>query len=132
MKDVASLSTSSTVSDSDDSRYRTLVNSITDYAIYMLEGRDASAAGMRVLSGRKGYSASEIIGEHFSRFYTEEDRQRGVPARALRIAATEGRYETEGWRVRKDGSASGLMSSSIRSSIPRRVLWSDSQRSHAT
>ena len=52
----------------------------------------------------KGYAADEIIGEHFSRFFTPEDRQADLPARALRIAAREGRFEAEGWRVRKDGS----------------------------
>jgi PAS domain S-box-containing protein len=52
----------------------------------------------------KGYAPNEIIGEHFSRFYTEEDRKLGLPARALETAAREGKFETEGWRVRKDGS----------------------------
>ena len=53
----------------------------------------------------KGYEAREIIGEHFSRFYTEEDRAAGLPERALEIAAREGKFEGEGWRVRKDGTA---------------------------
>src|SRR5262249_38136711 len=52
----------------------------------------------------KGYDADEIIGEHFSRFYTEEDQREGVPMRALLRAATEGRHEAEAWRVRKDGT----------------------------
>jgi PAS domain S-box-containing protein len=52
----------------------------------------------------KGYSAAEIVGQHFSRFYTEEDRQAGEPERALRVAAEEGKYEVESWRVRKDGT----------------------------
>jgi PAS domain S-box-containing protein len=52
----------------------------------------------------KGYSAQEIMGEHFSRYYTEEDREAGVPRRALETAKSEGRFEAEGWRVRKDGS----------------------------
>ena len=51
----------------------------------------------------KGHSSAEIIGKHFSIFYTEEDRQVGMPQRALEKAATEGRFESEGWRVRKDG-----------------------------
>jgi PAS domain S-box-containing protein len=87
----------------EDSRYRLLIDSITDYAIYMLdpEGRITSwNAGARRF---KGYEAEEIIGEQFSRFYTEEDRAAGVPARALRTAAEQGRYEVEGWRVRKSG-----------------------------
>ncbi len=85
-------------------QYRLLVESITDYAIYMLDpdGRVASwnAGAQRF----KGYEAAEILGEHFSRFYTEADRQRGMPAEALRIAAAEGRFEREGPRIRKDGS----------------------------
>src|SRR5262249_58322222 len=52
----------------------------------------------------KGYREHEIVGQHFSRFYTEEDRAAGVPQRALETARTEGRFESEGWRVRKDGS----------------------------
>jgi PAS domain S-box-containing protein len=87
-----------------DARYRILVDAISDYAIYMLdpEGRVASwnAGAQRF----KGYEASEIIGDHFSRFYTDEDRAAGLPATALRTAATEGRFEREGWRVRKDGT----------------------------
>ena len=52
----------------------------------------------------KGYAPHEIIGQHFSRFYTEEDRAQGLPAKVLEIAAREGKFESEGWRVRKDGS----------------------------
>jgi PAS domain S-box-containing protein len=91
-------------SPSDDGRYRLLVDAITDYAIYMLDidGRVTSwNAGAKRF---KGYEPAEIIGHHFSRFYTEEDRAAGVPARALRTAATEGRFEAEGWRLRKDGT----------------------------
>ncbi len=87
-----------------DDRYRLLVNSITDYAIYMLDpaGHVVSwNAGARLF---KGYEAPEIVGEHFSRFYTEEDRQADLPGRALRAARAEGRFENEGWRVRKDGT----------------------------
>jgi PAS domain S-box-containing protein len=80
------------------------VLSITDYAIYMLtpEGHVASwnAGAQRF----KGYTADDIIGQHFSRFYTDEDRASGVPARALQEARDTGRFEAEGWRVRKDGS----------------------------
>ncbi len=87
----------------DDGRYRLLVDAITDYAIYMLDpdGRIVSwNSGARRF---KGYEAHEIVGEHFSRFYTDEDRAADVPATALRTATHEGRYETEGWRVRKGG-----------------------------
>jgi PAS domain S-box-containing protein len=84
--------------------FRMLVENITDYAIYMLdtEGRITSwnKGGERI----KGYSSSEIRGQHFSRFYTPADRAIDKPKRALQIAIDSGRYEEEGWRVRKDGS----------------------------
>jgi PAS domain S-box-containing protein len=86
-----------------DEQYRLLIDAITDYAIYML---DPTGRVMSWNSGAerfKGYSAEEILGEHFSRFYTPEDQARGLPLEALRRAASEGRFETEGWRVRKDG-----------------------------
>ena len=85
-------------------QFRLLVQNVTDYAIYMLDpqGRIATwnPGGQRI----KGYASDEIIGEHFSRFYTDEDRDTGEPARALETARTHGRYEKEGWRVRKDGT----------------------------
>jgi PAS domain S-box-containing protein len=87
-----------------DDRYRLLIESITDYAIYMLDtdGRITSwNPGARRF---KGYEADEIIGENFARFYTEEDRARGLPQRALARADQEGRFEAEGWRIRKDGT----------------------------
>ena len=87
-----------------DDRYRLLVDAITDYAIYMLD-RDGFVTSWNAGAQRfKGYTPSEILGEHFSRFYTEEERAAGTPARALRTAAGEGRFEQEGWRVRKDGT----------------------------
>ncbi len=86
------------------SRFELLVNAIKDYAIYLLD-RDGHVATWNAGAQRfKGYSADEIIGQHFSRFYTEEDRASGLPQRALDTAATEGTFEAEGWRVRKDGS----------------------------
>ncbi|UYN97189.1 MAG: PAS domain S-box protein [Enhydrobacter sp.] len=87
-----------------DEQYRLLVDAVIDYAIYMLDpsGRVSSwNSGARRL---KGYEAGEIIGQHFSRFYTDEDRAAGVPDNALASAAREGKFEAEGWRVRKDGS----------------------------
>jgi PAS domain S-box-containing protein len=81
-----------------------LLDSIGDYAIFLLDpaGRISSwNLGARRL---KGYEAGEILGEHFSRFYTPEDLARDHPAHELEIARAEGRYEEEGWRVRKDGS----------------------------
>ncbi len=85
-------------------RFRLLVQSVTDYAIFMLdpEGRVANwnAGAQRI----KGYAPEDIVGEHFSRFYTREDFEAGVPHRALETAREVGRYEAEGWRVRKDGT----------------------------
>jgi PAS domain S-box-containing protein len=84
--------------------FELLVESVTDYALYMLDptGRIVSwNSGARRI---KGYGAAEIIGKNFECFYSEPDRAAGVPAAGLRTAAREGRLETEGWRVRKDGS----------------------------
>ena len=84
--------------------FRLLVEGVADYALYMLDPAGTitswNIGGQRI----KGYSADEILGQHFSRFYTEADRANGKPARALRIAREQGRYEEEGWRVRKDGT----------------------------
>src|SRR5258708_15606205 len=88
----------------DDRRYRQLIDAITDYAIYILDPGGRVTTWNPGAERFKGYKASEIIGQHFSRFYTEEDRAAGVPALALRTAAQEGRFETEGGRVGKDGT----------------------------
>jgi PAS domain S-box-containing protein len=85
-------------------RFRHLVQSVVDYAIFQLDKDGVVATWNRGAERIKGYSAEEIIGRHFSAFYTEEDKAAGVPARALATAAFEGKFETEGWRVRKDGS----------------------------
>ena len=85
-------------------RLRLLVESVTDYAIYMLDPAGNVVNWNPGAQRIKGYSREEVLGQHFSRFYTDEDRSLGVPARALETAATIGKYETEGWRVRKDGS----------------------------
>ncbi len=84
-------------------RYRLLIEGITDYAIYMLDPQGLVASWNAGAERFKGYAAEEIIGQHFSRFYTPEDRATGLPARALQTALEEGRFESEGWRVRKDG-----------------------------
>ncbi len=80
------------------------MQAVVDYAIYMLDPRGIvtswNAGGERI----KGYQTSEIVGQHFRRFFTEEDRTAGLPERALETAAREGKYEAEGWRVRKDGT----------------------------
>jgi len=85
-------------------RYRLLVESISHYAIYMLDPGGSITTWNAGAQRFKGYTADEIIGKHFSLFYTEEDLKTGLPRRALETAATEGRFEQEGWRVRKDGS----------------------------
>lgn len=85
-------------------RYELLVQSVTDYAIYMLDAQGHVVTWNPGAERFKGYLESEIVGEHFSRFFTQEDRDCDLPNRALAIAAREGRFEAEGWRVRKDGT----------------------------
>jgi PAS domain S-box-containing protein len=87
-----------------ESRFRLLVEGVVDYAIFTLDP-DGRVTNWNTGAERiKGYAASEIVGQHFSRFYTEEDRAAGVPQRALATAARTGKFEAEGWRVRKDGT----------------------------
>ncbi|TFW57347.1 hybrid sensor histidine kinase/response regulator [Bradyrhizobium sp. MOS001] len=89
---------------SSEGRYRLLVEAITDYAIYMLD-RDGHVTSWNPGAKRfKGYEAEEIIGHHFSTFYTDTEREQKVPALALEEAERTGRFEREGWRVRKDGT----------------------------
>jgi len=84
--------------------FRLLVENVVDYALYMLDPNGVvtswNIGGQRI----KGYAPDEIIGQHFSCFYTEGDRANGKPQRALHIAREQQRYEEEGWRVRKDGT----------------------------
>lgn len=87
-----------------DDRYRLLVEAVRDYAIYLLDANGMVSSWNPGAERFKGYSAREIIGKHFSVFYTDEDRAAGIPRLALETAAREGRFEAEGWRVRKDGS----------------------------
>jgi len=87
-----------------EERFRLLVQSVTDYAIYMLDPKGRVSSWNAGAERLKGYRSEEIIGQHFSQFYTDEDRAAGKPAIALETARREGRFETEGWRVRKDGS----------------------------
>ena len=88
----------------DDGRYRLLIDSITDYAIYMLDIDGRVSSWNPGAERCKGYKAHEIIGEHLSIFYTLEDRAAGLPAESLRIASEDGAFDREGWRVRKDGT----------------------------
>jgi len=87
-----------------DGRYRLLVEAITDYAIYMLDPSGIVTSWNPGAQRFKGYTSAEIIGQHFSRFYSEEDRAAGIPGLALRSAAETGKFEAEGWRIRNDGS----------------------------
>jgi PAS domain S-box-containing protein len=88
-----------------EQQFRLLVQGVTDYAIYMLDPEGFVSSWNPGAERIKGYSSSEIIGQNFSRFYTEEDRAAGAPQRALETAAREGRFENEAWRIRKDGVA---------------------------
>ena len=87
-----------------DARYQLLVNAVTDYAIFMLDtdGRVQSwnSGAQRVT----GYGSEEITGRHFSIFYTVDDKNQDKPQKGLRTAEADGRFETEGWRVRNDGT----------------------------
>src|SRR3978361_739518 len=85
-------------------RFRMLIEAVTDYAIYMLDPEGVVSSWNSGARRLKGYQESEILGEHFSRCYTEADRARGLPQRALETAAREGKFEDEGWRCRKDGT----------------------------
>jgi PAS domain S-box-containing protein len=89
---------------SDANRLQLLIDAVVDYAIFQLDESGRIATWNTGAQRIKGYTESEIIGEHFSRFYTEEDQKSEVPQRALQTTADTGKYEAEGWRVRKDGT----------------------------
>src|SRR5246127_663444 len=84
--------------------FRLLVEGVAVYALYMLDPTGTVTSWNIGAQRIKGYAPDEILGQHFSRFYTDTDRANGKPSRALRIAREQGRYEEEGWRVRKDGT----------------------------
>jgi PAS domain S-box-containing protein len=111
------LAASQTKLEDTERRFRLLVESVTDYAIYMLDSQGHVVNWNTGAERIKGYAREEIIGHHFSRFYTEDERAKGVPAKALAIAATSGKYDAEGWRVRKDGTNfwAGVVINSIKS-----------------
>ncbi|QVW26020.1 PAS domain S-box protein [Pseudomonas hormoni] len=88
----------------EDGRFRLLIDAVIDYAIYMIDPDGIITSWNSGAKRFKGYEEAEILGQHFSRFYTEEDRLKGLPQRALDTAIREGRFEGEGWRVRKDGT----------------------------
>src|SRR6516165_5095538 len=85
-------------------QFAILVQNIKDYAIYMLDKTGRIISWNSGAERIKGYTSDEIIGQHFSRFYTDLDQKSGLPTKALRQAAADGKFEGEGWRVRKDGS----------------------------
>jgi PAS domain S-box-containing protein len=87
-----------------EERFRLLVDAVQDYAIFMLDVQGHVSSWNTGAQRIKGYAVSEIIGKHFSVFYPEEDLRAGKPERELEVAAKEGRFEDEGWRLRKDGS----------------------------
>src|SRR5581483_5491361 len=86
-----------------EERFRLLIENVRDYAIYLIDAEGRVSSWNEGARRIKGYRAEEIIGQSYTRFFTPEDQAAGVPAQELRIAAYEGRYETEGWRVRKNG-----------------------------
>ena len=87
-----------------EEQFKFLVQGVTDYAIYMIDQEGVVTNWNAGAQRTKGYLPEEIIGQHFSRFYLKEDQEKGEPQRGLAIAAQEGKFEVEGWRVRKDGS----------------------------
>lgn len=87
-----------------ETRYRLLIEAVTDYAIYSLDPKGIITSWNTGAERIKGYTTDEILGRHFSTFYTPEDAAAGMPAYVLRQAAENGHYEGEGWRVRKDGT----------------------------
>src|SRR5262249_45870702 len=88
----------------EEGRYRLLVEAVTDYAIFLLDPSGIVTTWNPGAQKFKGYAAGEIVGQHFSRFYSTADQEAGLPALALDTARREGKFEAEGWRIRKDGS----------------------------
>jgi len=87
-----------------EERYRSLVEQVTDYGIFMLDEKGKIASWNEGARRIKGYNADEIIGKYFAIFYPEEDILNGKPAYELKVARAEGKFEEEGWRLKKDGS----------------------------
>jgi PAS domain S-box-containing protein len=85
-------------------QFAILVQSVKDFAIYMLDKAGRITSWNSGAERIKGYTRDEIMGQHFSRFYTDLDQKSGLPTKALRQAAADGKFQGEGWRVRKDGS----------------------------
>ena len=98
------LAASQTKLEDTERRFRLLVESVTDYAIYMLDPAGNVVNWNPGAERIKGYAREEIVGRHFSTFYTSDDRGLDIPKKALAAAAATGKYEAEGWRMRKDGT----------------------------
>src|SRR4051812_46841422 len=84
--------------------FRLLVQGVTDYAIYMLDPDGIIATWNLGAERIKGYTASEVVGRHFGMFYPPQDREANMPAKSLDTARRTGKFEAEGWRLRKDGT----------------------------
>ena len=84
--------------------YRLVMQGVVDYAIFLVDPEGRVRSWNPGAQRLKGYLAEEIVGRPFSTFFTEEDRREGRPEKALEAARRDGRFESEGWRVRKDGS----------------------------
>jgi PAS domain S-box-containing protein len=104
LRDVSARVEASKAMQTQEQQFAVLVRGVKDCAIYMLDRQGRIVSWNPGAQNIKGYTAEEIIGEHFSRFFTEDDQRNSLPARSLQRAAAEGKYEGEGWRVRKDGS----------------------------
>jgi PAS domain S-box-containing protein len=104
-EDIAARSRTEKMLADSERRFRLMVESVVDYAIFMLDAEGRVASWNAGAQRTAGYEADEIVGQHFSRFYPREDIERRKPQWELEIASTEGRFEEEGWRLRKDGSS---------------------------
>src|SRR6185437_14040762 len=102
--DVRDLAASATRLEQAEQHLTLLIDAVVDYAIFMLDPLGKVVSWNPGAQRIKGYTRDEIVGQHFSRFYPEADREVGLPARALAQAADKGKFEMEGWRLRKDGS----------------------------
>jgi len=109
-----------------DEIYRLLVEQARDYAVFALTPEGIVATWNQGAERLKGYRADEIVGQHFSRFYLPADLARGWPARELEVAAAEGRFEDEGWRLRKDGSRfwANVVITALRDDVGRLAAFS--------